>query len=208
MHLPFILHKIELMKNGILIFNIVLLILVGVLFYLHFAQGDKGVKSNTNANVSSNPGDFKIAYFEMDSIENSFAMVKDVKAELSKKEETINNELERLEKNYRNKITKYQAQGASMTQVQSEMAQRDVMQLQQNIQSRRQQLEQEYQELQMRKLKDVKTKIEDFLKEYNKDKRYSYILSYEPGLFYYRDSAYNITSDVITGLNSRYDKKN
>lgn len=208
MHLPFILHKIELMKNGILIFNIILLILVGVLFYLHFAQGEKGIKSNTNASVSSNPGDFKIAYFEMDSIENSFAMVKDVKAELSKKEETINNELERLEKNYRNKIAKYQAQGASMTQVQSEMAQRDVMQLQQNIQSRRQQLEQEYQELQMRKLKDVKTKIEDFLKEYNKDKRYSYILSYEPGLFYYRDSAYNITSDVITGLNSRYDKKN
>ena len=195
------------MKNGILIFNIILLILVGVLFYLHFAQGEKGIKSNTNASVSSNPGDFKIAYFEMDSIENSFAMVKDVKAELSKKEETINNELERLEKNYRNKIAKYQAQGASMTQVQSEMAQRDVMQLQQNIQSRRQQLEQEYQELQMRKLKDVKTKIEDFLKEYNKDKRYSYILSYEPGLFYYRDSAYNITSDVITGLNSRYDKK-
>ncbi|HEY0750092.1 MAG TPA: OmpH family outer membrane protein [Chitinophagaceae bacterium] len=195
------------MKNGILIFNIVLLILVGLLVYLHFAQGEKSIKSNTNANVSSNPGDFKIAYFEMDSIENSFAMVKDVKAELSKKEETINNELERLEKNYRNKIAKYQAQGASMTQVQSEMAQRDVMQLQQNIQSRRQQLEQEYQELQMRKLKDVKTKIEDFLKEYNKDKRYSYILSYEPGLFYYRDSAYNITSDVITGLNSRYDKK-
>ena len=205
--MPFILHKIDLMKNGILIFNIILLILVGVLFYLHFTQDEKGVKSNANDKVTTNPGDFKIAYFEMDSIENSFAMVKDVKAELSKKEEAINNELEKLEKNYRNKIAKYQAQGASMTQVQSEMAQRDVMQLQQNIQSRRQQLEQEYQELQMRKLKDVKTRIEDFLKDFNKDKRYSYILSYEPGLFYYRDSAYNITADVITGLNSRYDKK-
>ena len=195
------------MKNGILIFNIILLVLVGILFYLHFSQGRNETIKDTVNHGNQATGDFKIAYFEMDSIENSFTMVKDVKAELSKKEEAINNELEKLEKNYRNKIAQYQSQGANMTAVQSENAQRDVMQMQQNIQNRRQQLEQEYQELQMRKLKDVKTKIEDFLKEYNKDKKYSYILSYEPGLFYYRDSAYNITGDVITGLNGKYTKK-
>jgi len=196
------------MKNGLLILNVVLLVLVGVLFYLHFSSKNPSTpKAANNQNATANAKDFKIAYFEMDSVESSFQMVKDVKAELTRKEEAIGTELERLEKNYRNKIAQYQAQGANMTQVQSEMAQRDVMQMQQSMQSRRQSLEQEYQDLQMRKLKDVKTKIEDFLKQYNADKGYTYILAYEPGIFYYRDTTYNITADLIKGLNQQYTKK-
>ncbi len=143
----------------------------------------------------------------MDSLENSFAMVKDVKTELGKKEDVINSELGRLEKAYQNKIAQYQAQGATMNQVQSEMAQRDVMQMQQNMQNRKQALDKEYQDHYMRKMKDVKTRIEDFLKEFNSRQGYSFILASDPGLFYYRDTTYNITSELIKGLNQQYSKK-
>lgn len=196
------------MKNGLLLFNVILLLLVGILFYLHFS-GKKSipVKAIAKEGTVAPVGDFKIAYFEMDSLENSFQMVKDVKTELGKKEDAINGELGRLEKSYQNKIAQYQSQGATMNQVQSEAAQRDVLQMQQSIQSRKQSLDQEYQDFYMRKMKDVKTKIEDFLKTYNSDKGFSYIFAYEPGLFYYRDTAYNITGDVIKGLNSAYKKK-
>jgi outer membrane protein len=196
------------MKNGLLIFNIVLLALIAVLFFLHFSGNKTKVKSETSVagkNVESQ--DFKIAYFEMDSLESSFELVKEVKNELGKKEEAINNELSRMEKNYRNKVTSYQQQGATMTQVQSENAQRDVMQMQQNMQTRKQALDNEYQEFYMRKMKQVKTEIENFLQKYNNNKGYSYIFAYEPGLFYYRDTAYNITNDVIRGLNDEYTKK-
>ncbi|MBA2328529.1 MAG: OmpH family outer membrane protein [Chitinophagaceae bacterium] len=196
------------MKNGLLIFNIVLLALIGVLFFLHFSGNKTKVKSETSVtgkNVEAQ--DFKIAYFEMDSLESSFELVKEVKNELGKKEEAINNELSRMEKNYRNKVTTYQQQGATMTQVQSENAQRDVMQMQQNMQSRKQALDNEYQEFYMRKMKQVKTEIENFLQKYNSGKGYSYIFAYEPGLFYYRDTAYNITNDVIRGLNDELTKK-
>ncbi len=196
------------MKNGLLISNVVLAILVAILFYLYFSSpkpSAKKVASQTTGTTTKE--DFKIAYFEMDSLENSFAMVKDVKAELSRKEEQVNGELARLEKSYRNKVAQYQSQGATMTQVQSEAAQKDVMQMQQNIQSRKQSLDQEYQDYYMRKMKEVKSKIEDFLENYNDKKGYSYIFAYEPGLFYYRDTAYNITNDVITGLNQGYTPK-
>jgi outer membrane protein len=196
------------MKNGILILNVVLVILVGILFYLHFSSKNTTATKTTQkaADIESQTKS-SIAYFEMDSLESSFAMVKDVKNELSRKEEAINNELSRMEKAFRNKGAQYQAQGANMTQVQSEMAQRDMMQMQQNMQSRKQALDQEYQEFYMRKMKDVKTRIEDFLKDYNNQKGYSYIFAYEPGLFYYRDTAFNITADVIRGLNEQYSKK-
>ncbi len=196
------------MKNGLLVLNVVLFISVAILFYLHFNSGNK----QSNKQISNKPAtiadsDFRIAYFEMDSLENSFAMVKDVKTELGKKEDVINSELGRLEKAYQNKIAQYQAQGATMNQVQSEMAQRDVMQMQQNMQNRKQALDKEYQDHYMRKMKDVKTRIEDFLKEFNSRKGYSFILASDPGLFYYRDTTYNITSELIKGLNQQYSKK-
>lgn len=197
------------MKNISTILSVIALVLIAVLFYFQFNSGSATkISSKSTSNDSTfNNGDFRIAYFEMDSLENNFEMVKEVKTELTKKEEAINNELSRLEKNYRDKITKYQNQGATMTQVQSEAAQRDVMQMQQNIQNRKQALDQEYQDFYMRQMKSVKDKIEGFLKEYNASKGYSYIVAHEPGLFYFRDTTYNITQDVIKGLNELHQKK-
>ncbi len=191
------------MKNWLLASNIVLLVLVGILFYLHFNSSNS--KSNKNSvaskEISSDGNAFKIAYFEMDSVENSFYMVKEMKAELDKKEDAITNELSRLEKDFRAKGSEYQSKAESMTASQGEMANKDMMQMQQQIQSRKQALDQEYQDFLMRKTREVKGKIEDYLKVFNADKKYSYIVAYEPGLFYFRDTLYNITSELVKGLN-------
>ena len=198
------------MKNASLILNIVLLLAVAVLFYLHFSSGKKQEPSkavSTQGTTSVPAGDFRIAYFEMDSINASFAMVKDVKSELGKEEERINNELTRLQKTYNDRITQYQGQSQSMSQVESEKANRDILQLQDRIRSTKQEMDQKFQDLYMRKMQDVKMKVEDYLKEYNKSKGYTYILAYEPGFIFYRDSSYNITADLLKGLNGLYKKK-
>ncbi len=52
----------------------------------------------------------------------------------------------------------------------------------------------------------IKT-IEDFLKDFNKNKEYSYILAYQPGTIYYKDESFDITSAVLQGLNNSYRKK-
>jgi len=196
------------MKNASLILNAVLLIAVAVLFFLHFSakgnSGDPVIKASVR-NDSSNSG-FKIAYFELDSISNSFAMVKDVKNELTREEEKMNSEMNRLQKMYNDKLSYYQNQG-EMSQVQSEAASREMMMLQERIRNERQALDQRFQDTYNRKMMEVKTKIEDFLREYNKTRGYSYIFGYEPGFIYYRDTAYNITGDLLKGLNEQYSKK-
>jgi outer membrane protein len=53
----------------------------------------------------------------------------------------------------------------------------------------------------------VKRKIEDFLKAYNQQKGYSLILNNYPDLIYYKDPAYDITADLVQGLNNMYKKK-
>ena len=65
----------------------------------------------------------------------------------------------------------------------------------------------EFQDEQFKKLQDVKKKIEDYLKLYNKDKGYAFIFSSSPDLMYLKDSVYDITPDVIRGLNELYKKK-
>jgi outer membrane protein len=198
------------MKNGLLILNIVLLALVGVLFYLHFSSKNKPVAAARKGIVTSGDTkncDFRIAYFELDSITNSFAMVKDIKSELNREEDKMNGEMNQWQKRYNDKLTQYQNQAQQMNQVESENANRDMLQLQETIRNKKQELDQRYQNLYMQKMQDVKTKIENFLKEYNKTKGFSYIFAYEPGFIYYRDTIYNITGDLVKGLNDQYSKK-
>ncbi len=196
------------MKNGLLVWNVMLTVVAGYLLYTHFNADKKtatGEKKETGATATVNR-DFRIAYFEMDSVEANFAMVKDVKAELSKKEEAMNSEMERMGKNLQEKYNYFQgqAQAGTLTEAQKQAAGQELKNLDDQMKNRKQSLDQEYSDFVMRRMKDVKTKIEDFLKEYNKEKNYSYIVSYEQGLFYYKDSVYNITADVIKGLNGIY----
>jgi outer membrane protein len=198
------------MKNGLLIFNVILLILVGVLFYLHFSSnGNKEKRVVSQSTLKTDPAgnDFRIAYFELDSITNSFSMVKDIKNDLNREEEKMNGEMNQWQKRYNDKLQQYQSQAQQMNQVQSENANRDMLQMQETIRNKKQELDQKYQNLYMQKMQDVKIKIENFLKEYNKSKGYSYIFAYEPGFIYYRDTMFNITADLVKGLNEQYSKK-
>jgi len=56
---------------------------------------------------------------------------------------------------------------------------------------------------------DANKRISEYLKEYNKDKGFTYIIADQPNLIYYRDTVYNITRELIDGLNNLYkqDKK-
>jgi outer membrane protein len=132
-----------------------------------------------------------------------------VSGDIKKKESSMNAELNDLTSKYQRTIKKWQEKGNNITQTEGEQAQREVGLLQQQYQQRKGELEQEMQKLQVDRMTELRKQVEEFLKDYNKDKKYSYILSYEPGfIIYYKDSAYNITSDLITGLNAHYkDKK-
>ena len=197
------------MKNGLLVLNGILLVAVAFLFYLQFS-GKKGKPNTGNSgfqNSDMQQAPFRIAYFEIDSIDANCDQVIDIRSEINKKQLAINVELESLDKSYRDKYMNYQDKASAMTQGQSEQASNDLMQSQENMKSRRMTLDKEYNDFVTRRMQDVKSKIEDFLKEYNKEKGYSYIVSYEPGLFYLKDTIYNITQDVVKGLNAFYGKK-
>lgn len=198
------------MKNGLVIWNV---LLTGIAGYLLFAQLNKKtagtqVGQAAGKDIAAGANSCRIAYFEMDSIEAHYDMVKDVQAEIQNKEKEYSNGLSQLDLTYRKRIQEYQQKGSSMTQADYEKAQMDLKQLEDRLKGTKQDLDQQYQDFVQRRNLSLKKKIEEFIAEYNKNREYTYIVVYEPGLFYYKDTAYNITPQVIKGLNEAYKKKN
>ena len=196
-------------RNFLLAFNVVLLILVSVLFYLHFSS-DK--KVTTPIGLLAAPdnipaGNFKIAYFEMDSIENNYEYLKDVKSLLKTRESELTGQLTTLKNRYMEKVNKFQQEAQTMSQEKQGAMQNDLLNEQKMLQNKEQSMGAELQDESFKKLQVVNKTIEDFLQEYNKDRSYSYILGYQSGQIYYKDPRFDITAPVLAGLNDRYKKK-
>jgi outer membrane protein len=193
------------MNRAFVIWNAVLTILCGYFLYKTFS-GSASTPSISATAPKGKPGEFRMAYFEMDSVAANFEMVKELKAEMAKREDAIKSELDRMGKGIQQKLNYYQQQATSgsLTQEQSDAASREMRSLDDNMKNRQQSLESEYSDYVLRRQNEIKTRIEEFLKEYNKNSTYSYIVSYEPGLFYYKDTAHNITKQLIEGLNRQY----
>lgn len=196
------------MRNISTYLSLVALIGVGILFYLHFNEKKSpSVRSVSHVDRTAGTG-FRIAYFDIDSLQEKYEYFKDVSGDMKKKEANLSSQLDALQNTYQKRMKELQDKGPTMTQAEGEAAQREVAQMQQKFQQRQMSMEQDLKKHQMDVMTDLRNKIENYLKEYNKDKGYAFILSYEPGfMLYYKDSLYDITNDVINGLNEQYKKE-
>jgi len=198
------------MNKGLLALNIVLLIGVGILFFLFFNKKDNA-SSVTSTRTDPDPAPqwqhTPVAYFDMDSIEANFVLWKQVQAEVVKREAGINDTINQMKMGFQNYYQKLQAQSANLSPRQKDSLGNELAQMDAQIKNRTSELNQNYQTYFMTRQQEIVTKIKNYCKEFNKDKKYSYIIAREPGLFYYTDTAYNVTSELLKGLNAFYAKK-
>lgn len=183
---------------------IVILINIGVLYYLFFRGKDQTAsttKGPKDSAYTSQPG--RLAYFDMDSIENRYTYIKEVREQLKVKEQAISGEMNGLKKGYMERIQQLQSKAQTMSQQEGEAAQAEINQMQQKLQQREAELTQSLQGEQFKMMQDINKKIEDFLKSFNQKKQFAFIFSHQPGDFiYYKDSSCNITNDIVNGLNA------
>jgi outer membrane protein len=190
------------MKSTSWIVNGVLAVAVIVLFVLHFSANSTPTKASIN-----DKGGVKIAYFEIDSIQNSYEFFKEVKSSLQVKDMENTKQLTNLKNEYIAKYQDLQKNGQFLSQAEVASRQQDLVKAEKNYTSKEQQLSQELQEESFKRLQEVKKKIEVFLANYNKNKQFAFILSSNADLMYYKDTTYDITADIIKGLNADYKSK-
>jgi outer membrane protein len=190
------------MKNILLAINILLLVLVGYLYYLHFSQS----KSNHNQSPSSSSTEYKnekskVAYIDLDSLQNNYGYYQKLKKAFEQKQASANDQITALQKKYQSRAMQLQQKAATMSPSEQQEAMQEINKMQQDLQERKQNIDNDLYNENSKLKEDILTRIQNFLKDYNKDGKYSYIFSYEPGFMFYKDSTLNITQDVIVGLN-------
>jgi outer membrane protein len=198
------------MKNILPVITAVLAVLVGVLFYLHFKNhsqidkiSDKVTKQDTMANRP-----LKIAYVDLDSIQEKYEYYRTKMSEFEKKKENADRELNSSFQKIENERVAFVQRGNAITQVEAESFQRDYTRKMQNLENQKRVMENQIQEDGIKTMEELRKRINDFLEEYNKTQGYSYIFSYSAGLnvLFYKDPVYNITDEVVAGLNEAYRK--
>lgn len=193
------------MKNILLITNVVLIGLVGFLYYLHFtSKPPTSKKADAGVTASQNATNSMVAYIDLDSLQNNYVYYQKIKKEFERKQESANSQLTSLQKKFQTRAMQLQQRGPEMNQKEQESAMQEMNKMQEDLQAKKQGIDNELYNANSKMKEDILTRIQDFLKDYNKKGTYSYIFSYEPGFMFYKDSTLNITPDVIAGLNELY----
>jgi len=117
---------------------------------------------------------------------------------------TLNQKASELEKQKQEFQTKYQ-NNAYLSQERAQQEYNRIAKLEQDLQNLSNKLQSELMSENEKNSLQLRDSINAFLKEYNKTKGYSMIIS-NTGFdnLLYADSVYNITREILDGLNARY----
>lgn len=189
------------MKNLSLILNIVLLVAVGVLFYLQFKP--QSASGTTGSSVA--PGELSIAYINTDSVLKHYEYLKTNTKTLEDKRTKMEQDLRNRATGLQNEIAAYQRNVNNMTYGQQKAVEEDLGKKQQNFQMYQQTLEQQLSMEGAKLQKELYDRITAFLKKYGAEKGLQVVLKYDTGSdVLYGVEGLDISQDVITGLNAEY----
>ena len=191
--------------------NFILNGLMALAFGVMFAQ----CAGNNNASTTSAPvagatgsSNMKIAFVEIDSLLTKYNFWNDLSEQMLKKEEnirtTLNEKGKKLEAEAREFERKINNNGF-VSRERAEQEQARLMKQQQELQELQQKLTNELAAENQKNSLELRDSINSFLKVYNQTKGYDLIISNTAfDNLLYGNPAYNITNEIVEGLNARY----
>ena len=152
-------------------------------------------------------GGVKIAYVEVDSLMTQYEFCKEFTLILEKKStnarNTLNSKGQALQNAMANFQQKLQNNGFTSRE-QAEGQQAAIQRQQQSLQELQARLENELAQETQKYNAGLRDSLSHFLDAYNKDKKYDLILTKQGDNILYAAKRFDITADVINGLNKRY----
>lgn len=154
-------------------------------------------------------GEMKIAYVEVDSIMSQYKFCKEYSLILQKKGQNIQNTLANKQQALQNAAANFQqkVQQNAYTREQAEAIQAGLQKQSNDLQALNQRLSTEFQNETDQFNIALRDSIQHYLAIYNKDKKYSIIFSKQGDNLLYADKAYDITNEIVAGLNKAYKGK-
>jgi outer membrane protein len=180
-------------------------------FGLMFAQcaGNNNAASvSVPAAGAAGSSNMKIAFVEIDSLLTKYNFWNDLTEQMIKKEENIRTTLNEKGKKLEREAAEFQRKYENNGFVSPERAQQEYQRIQkqqQELQELQQKLTGELAAENQKNSLELRDSINSFLQVYNQTKGYDLIISNTAfDNLLYGNPAYNITNEIVEGLNARY----
>jgi len=158
-----------------------------------------------STSTESEQKSLKIAFFYGDSINEKYEFLLEANEELDQEEKTIQERLQRKMRKAEQRAAELQQQAPSMTQMQMQEAQLELQNLDVEYQRFQEKLTSGFRKREIELRDEYIQRVDSFLDIYNSDNKYDFILNYQRGgNLIWANEAYDITSEVISGLNEVY----
>ncbi|KAA6348777.1 hypothetical protein EZS27_003755 [termite gut metagenome] len=186
-----------------------IIVVVAIIFLFIQCSGKKEEEAIVgNSEEASVPTGLKIAYVEIDTLLTQYNFWKDLTEMMTKREEDIRATLNQRNKELEQDIQDFQRKYENNAFVSRERAEQEhnrILKKQQDLQELQNRLTNELvAETQKNSLR-LRDSINSFLKDYNKEKGYTFIISNTGSdNLLYADKAYDITQEIANGLNAKY----
>lgn len=165
---------------------------------------DEPVKDNAGASAS---GNLKIAYVEVDSLMSQYQFCKDFTLVLQKKGNNARNTLASKQKQLQQAAANFQQKvqnNGFQSREQAASVQAAIERQGQDLQELQARLGSELDAETAKYNQALRDSLQNFLREYNKTKKFDLVLSKAGDNILLATKRFDITQDVINGLNKRY----
>lgn len=173
-----------------------------------------GAKGEDETSAQAAPSEetvgLKIAYVELDTLMSQYQLYKDYSEVLTRKGNNIQNTLaqkQRALENHAAAVQKKYESNEFTTRDEVERAQASIQKEQNDLAELADRLQSEFAMEQARINDEARDSIQSFLKRYNKTKKYDYVMIKAGDNLLIANPKYNITNDIVKGLNKRYKAK-
>lgn len=149
----------------------------------------------------------KIAYVNLDSLMSKYNFAQDINKEMMRKEEDIKMKLTEKYKELQADQADFERKYKNNVYATPERAQNEynrIIQKEQEIVQLEQSLTVEFEQEGLQRNQVLRDSINKFINEYNKNKKYDFILTKLGENLLYANPAYDITNEIAKGLNERY----
>ena len=184
-------------------------IAVAVVALFFFFLCDNSPKSDNSSDEKPKVNStLKIAYVEVDSIMTQYEFCKEYSLILEKKSQNIQNTLQQKGQALQAAANNFQQklQQNAYTREQAEQVQAGLQKQNADLEALQARLTAEFQNETAKFNEALHDSIQHFIDKYNKDKKYTMILSKSGDNILYANKGIDITDEIVKGLNKTYKK--
>jgi outer membrane protein len=166
--------------------------------------------ATATATASAPVCNIRIAYVDYDSLLLKFNLAQEMQKELIRKEMSINNIIEKERKTLQEEAAAFENKVQNNVFATQERAQAEyekIMKKDQELLQRSQAMIAEFEKESITKSSEVTQSIMEYIKEYNSDAKFDFILTKMGGNMLYANEALDITDEVVKGLNAKHSVK-